>query len=98
MAHWQNYTGIYRTGSVGGVLELVTVHCELRDADFLNALELSPGTEVYSQNSTGVSRMGWSRAVASKMLTPSQVPASSWLPWSSCPAVRKLVTMRSTLI
>lgn len=60
---------------MGGVLELVTVHCELRDADFLNALELSPGTEVYSQNSTGVSRMGWFRAVASKMLTPSQVPA-----------------------
>lgn len=83
---------------MGGVLGLVTVHCELRDDDFLNALELSPGTEVYNQNNTGVSRMGWVRAVASKMLTPSQVSTSSWLPWSSCPAVGKLVTMGSTLI
>lgn len=83
---------------MGGVLGLVTVHCELRDADFLNALELSSGTEVYSQNNTGVSRMGWVRAAAGKMLTPNQVPASSWLPWSSCPAVGKLVTMGSILI
>lgn len=31
---------------------------------FLNALELSPGTEVYNQINTGEFRMGWSRAMA----------------------------------
>lgn len=52
--------------------------------EFLNALKLRPGTEVYSQINTGVSRMRWDRAMASKMLTPSQVPAQSWLLRSSC--------------